>query len=71
MAPKPLTRVNNVLIHRRELFVELPVARRRNIADVEIKPLNSLEAGGGKGIVLFGEIDAETRLNVATDKVVY
>ena len=69
MASKPLTRVNDGMRDRRDLFVEL--VRCRNMADVKSKPLYVLEAGSGKGVVLFGKIDAETRMRVGTDKVIY
>ena len=41
------------------------------MADVENQPLYALEAGGGKEVVLFDKIDAETRMRVVTDKVIY
>ena len=52
-----------------DIFVEL--VRRRNTADVESQPRHALDAGDGKGVVLFGRIDAETRMRMPTDKVVY
>ena len=72
MASKELTRVNDNLRERRDFFVELVWGR--NTANVESQPLYVLEAGGGKGVVLFSEIDAETaeiRMRVVTDKVFY